>query len=482
MPPVYVVDGTDVIEYDSPSLVPQGETYFTTREEALQNIVDSNALPKGWMYSNKPVADYVYYDEDGVVYFLYDISATLGTGEKIYLEYKATGLSRNDYNRRWSPDSLGNERTGPAISNRPPNDGDVYNYDPDGIDGELTRPLSITNLNLGALPQGFDLGEYINETMGQLSQDYPWLFEKVNDKFPGLTIFLQAVSAGVAITEEQLKQSGLDAGYTSIGIDYLNATISSMDDASVDKVMINGVEQTNRKYASLESKVSTRVDTELDNLGFNADVFKRENMELYADIVAVLMRGTYADYDQFEDFLGYFLGVSGYELSKGGTFYNDFTNLSNEIKNATQFTPHIDLDSYKSSALGKATLIDYIGIGAYNALDSKERARLINLYGRDSDAATAEFQRLFDNDTRFERFSGKGLRYSQIAGQYKQNYLNIYGEVADETSSIFLDSLGMSYTDAKKFYREDAYAKGNPKFMRDIGTTLQASLGGPVIR
>ena len=65
----------------------------------------------------------------------------------------------------------------------------------------------------------------------------------------------------------------------------------------------------------------------------------------------------------------------------------------------------------------------------------------------------------FDNDTRFERFSGKGLRYSQVAGQYKQNYQNIYGEAADETSSIFLDSLGMSYTDAKKYYRNDAYKR-----------------------
>ena len=158
MPAVYVVDGTDIIEYDNPSLAPPGVKFYYSREAALQSIIDSNSLPKGWMYSNKPVADYVYHDEDGVVYFLYDISATLGTGEKIYLEYKATGLSRNDYNRRWSPDSLGNERTGPAISNRPPTDGDVYNYDPDGIDGELTRPLSITNLNLGALPVGFDLG------------------------------------------------------------------------------------------------------------------------------------------------------------------------------------------------------------------------------------------------------------------------------------------------------------------------------------
>ena len=33
MPPVYVVDGTDIIEYDSSSQVPQGETYFTTRKK-----------------------------------------------------------------------------------------------------------------------------------------------------------------------------------------------------------------------------------------------------------------------------------------------------------------------------------------------------------------------------------------------------------------------------------------------------------------
>ena len=477
---VYIIQGNSVVPIDKED-VPQGDTYYNTKEEALEKIVKDNAAPKGWMHSNKPVADYVY-TKNNVVYFLYDISSTVGGDTKTYLEYVATGLNPKDYNQVWGPDSLGQERTGTRMQYSPPTDGTVLNYDPEGVDGELTRPLSISSLNLVNLPQGFNLGDYISETMGELNKNYPWLFNEVNGQFPGLTIFLQSVSTGTPITEEQLNKSGLDAGWTSLGIKYLNATLSAMSDTSPDKVVINGVEQTNRAYSALETSVGNSVDTALGNLGISASVFKKENAALYTDIVQVMMRGKYADTSQFEDFLGYYLGIDGYGVAQGSTYYNDFVDLSNEIKNASNFTPHVDLNTYKLAQQGKQTLISYIGIGAFNALDSTEKSKLLSLYSRDANAAIAEFQRLFDNDTRFERFANKGLNYSLISGQYKQNYENIYGEAPDETSSVFLDSLGLSYTDAKKAYRNDAYLKGNKKFMRDVATNLQASLGGPVIR
>jgi hypothetical protein len=442
----------------------------------------STTTKVGWMHSNKPVADYVYYDENGVVYFLYDISAAVGGEEKTYLEYVATGLNKNNYSTIWSPDSLGNERSGPGLQNKPPTDGNVLNYDADGIDGELTRPLSVSSLNLVNLPQGFNLGNYINETMGQLRENYPWLFEQINGEYPGLTIFLQSVSSGTEISVEQLNKSGLDAGYTQLSIDYLNATLSAMDVNNPDKVIINGEEQTNKAFTKLETRVSNSVDTALGEIGINAEVFKKENSELYTDIVQVMMRGKYADTNQFADFLGSFLGIDGYEVSKDSLYYNDYTDLANEIQNATNFTPHIDLDTYKSSQRGKQSLIGYIGIGAYNALSSDEKNKLLSLYARDENAALAEFQKLFDNDIRFERFADKGLNYSLVAGQYKQSYQQIFGEAPDENTTQWLDSLGLSYTDAKKSYRNQAYLEGNEKFMRDVATTLQTALGGPVIR
>lgn len=491
---VYIVQSDNSIVSMQRSQVPQGETYYSTREEALQSIVNTASFPAGWMHSNKPVADYVYADSNGVVYFLYDISSAIGGEEKTYLEYVATGLTAKDYRAsggKWGPDSLGNDRYGPALAYKPPTDGTVFNYDPNGVDGELTRALSINGLNIINTPQGFNLGDYITETMGELNKNYPWLFNSVGrqledgivvQEYPGLTLFLQAVSSGTEITEEQLRQSGLNAGWTSLSIKYLNATLSAMDANNPDKVIINGEEQTNRAFADLENTVSTSVDTALGTIGINASKFKKENSELYTDIVQVLMRGKYADTNQFADFLGHFLGIKEFTVAKGSAYYNDFTDLANEIKNANNYTPHVDLNTYKQSQRGKSTLINYIGLAGYNALSSDEKGRLLALFGRDEDAATAEFQRLFDNDIRFERFANKGLNYGLISGQYRQNYENIYGETPDEESAIWLDSLGLSYTDAKKAFRNDAYLKGNDKFMRDIATSLQTSLGGPVIR
>ena len=295
-------------------------------------------------------------------------------------------------------------------------------------------------------------------------------------------MFLQSITSGSEITQEQLNKSGLNAGWTGLSIDYLNATLSAIDANNPDKVIINDEVQSNKAFTKLETKVSDSIDIALGDIGINAATFKKENAELYTDIVQVMMRGKYADTDQFADFLGSFLGIDGYEVAKDSLYYNDFTDLANEINNATNFTPHIDLDTYKSSQRGKKSLINYIGIGMYNALSSAEKNKLISLYARDENAGLAAFQNLFDNDIRFERFANKGLNYSLVTGPYRQSYEQIFGESVDETSTQWLDSLGLSYTEAKKAYRNQAYSLGNDKFMRDIATTLQGALGGPVIR
>jgi len=480
---VFILGPDNTIISIAKSLVPQGETFYATREEALQKIVD-DGMPAGWMHSNKPVADYVY-TKNGVVYFLYDVSSAVGGTATTYLEYEATGLSVKDYEAsggRWGPDAMGNDRQGPLLQYSPPVDAEVLNYDPAGLDGELTRNLTVSSLNLIDTPQGFNLGNYISETMGELRKNYPWLFSEINGQYPGLTLFLQSVTSGSEITQEQLNKSGLNAGWTGLSIDYLNATLSAMDANSPEKVIIDNVEQTNKAFTKLETKVSDSIDIALGNIGINAGTFKKENDELYTDIVQVMMRGKYADTDQFADFLGSFLGIDGYEVAKDSLYYNDFTDLANEINNATNFTPHIDLDTYKSSQRGKKSLINYIGIGLYDALSSEEKNKLISLYSRDENAALAAFQNLFDSDIRFERFANKGLNYSLVTGPYRQSYEQIFGESVDETSTQWLDSLGLSYTEAKKSYRNQAYSQGNDKFMRDIATTLQGALGGPVIR
>jgi|TARA_B100000287_G_scaffold423484_1_gene466807 hypothetical protein len=480
---VFILGPNNTVVSIDKSLVPQGDTFYATREEALQALVDA-AAPAGWMHSNKPVADYVY-AKNGVVYFLYNVSSAVGGTGITYLQYEATGLRPEDYEEskgRWGPDAFGNDRQGPLLQYTPPMDAEVLNYDPAGLDGELTRNLTVSSLNLVNTPQGFNLGNYISETMGELRKNYPWLFNEINGQYPGLTLFLQSVTSGSEITQEQLNKSGLNSGWTGLSIDYLNATLSAMDVNNPDKVIINGEEQTNKAFTKLETSVSNSVDTALGEIGINADVFKKENSELYTDIVQVMMRGKYADTDQFADFLGSFLGIDGYEVAKDSLYYNDFTDLANEINNATNFTPHIDLDTYKSSQRGKQSLINYIGIGMYNALSSDEKKKLISLYARDENAGLAAFQNLFDNDIRFERFANKGLNYSLVTGPYRQSYEQIFGESVDETSTQWLDSLGLSYTEAKKAYRNQAYSEGNDKFMRDIATTLQGALGGPVIR
>jgi hypothetical protein len=188
------------------------------------------------------------------------------------------------------------------------------------------------------------------------------------------------------------------------------------------------------------------------------------------------------DTTDFEKYLGYRLGIDGYNIDKESILYDTYKSIDTKVNNPGQFNAFVDFDTFKLSNTAISELQRYIGPGKYAALDEAEKKRLIGLYARDINAAEQEFQKLFDSDPVFERFANKGLNYALIVGNYRQNYSSILGDAADETSTVFMDSLGMSYEDAKKSYMDYGYKTGNEKYMRDLANSLSQAMGGVVIR
>ena len=82
----------------------------------------------------------------------------------------------------------------------------------------------------------------------------------------------------------------------------------------------------------------------------------------------------------------------------------------------------------------------YLGQMKYMSLDEDTKKEISYLVSTDQqDAEEQKLQHIFDSDTYFERFSGKGLNYGQVVGPYKQLYTSIYGESADETDPMFFE-------------------------------------------
>ena len=444
------------------------------------------AEPTGWTYSDRMVADYVY-NKNGKVYFLYNISSVTDEPNS-FIEYEATGLSIGDYDKRWDNDSLGNARTGPEMEDFVPN-----NFNVISSQDVLGPKLTMSNFTITRTQQGITLGDYIGQTMEGLEELYPFLFEEVEGRLPALGLIFNSLVTGKAITQEQMSLAGVGKGFTKLKLDYLNATIaaSAGDPSSynyIDKDTKELIVGANQEYLAHEAMVERAIDTSLSNLGISVDVFKKDNPELYKSLVTALSMGD-IEYDKatgntihFEKYLGYRLGLEGYSVDKESAMHNLYGTVDTKVNAPGQFNAFVDFDTFKSSETAKAELISYIGIGEYNALDEDERTKLIGMYSTDANRAKQEYQKLFDNNVRFERFKDRELRYSLIAGQYKQNYQNIFGEAADETSSIFLDNVGNSYTDATKNFMKHAYKTGNDNFMRTIANNISNSFGGVVIR
>ena len=480
----YIEDG--VIYGPVPaSNIPQDITQiFNTKEEADAYLNPPQDRASGWLYSDRMVADWVYEDEKtNKVYFLYNISSL--TGEETFISYEATGLLPGEYSQYWQPDSTGNERVGPRLLNFLPS-GEIITSQ-----GVVGPKLTMQNFTIAFTSQGTNLGDWIGETMESLEAQYPYIFEEVEGRMPALGLIFNSITSGQPITQEQLTSAGVGQGYTKLSLDYLNATIAAVDnDPSLYNKVVDGelVTATNQAYLKLETDVGNGIDSALSAIGINANVFKSDNPELYQSLVTTLVQGD-VEYDsstgdttQLEKYLGYRLGVEGYSIDKDSVLYETYTKINNKVDNPGQHNAFVDFDTFKLSNTALSELKRFIGPGKFNALDDNEKQKLVALYSRDSNAALQEFQKIFDGDPMFERYANKGLNYGLIVGNYRQNYSSILGEAADETSSIFMDSLNMSYEDAKKSYLDYGYRSGNKKYMQDLASSLQAELGGPVIR
>jgi hypothetical protein len=481
----YIEDGVIKGPLDK-SVIPQGVTQiYDTVEEASQALNPPASRNTGWLYSDRMVADYVYYNRDnGKVYFLYDISSL--TGEETFISYEATGLKPGDYSTYWDADSLGNERVGPALQTVLPA-GEIITSE-----GVVGPKLTMQNFTVARTAQGINLGNYIGETMESLEEMYPFIFDEVEGRLPALGLIFNSITSGKEITADQLTAAGVGKGFTKLKLDYLNATIASIEGEShfYNKIDENGnkVKTLNQAYVALENTVSSAIDRALGNIGINADVFKQDNVELYQQILSALVMGdveydsTTGDTTDFEKYLGYRLGIDGYNIDKESILHDTYKKIDTIVDNPGQFNAFIDFDSFKLSNTAISELKRIIGPGKYNALDEAEKQRLIGLYARDTNAAMQEYQKIFDGDPLFERYANKGLNYSLIVGNYRNNYSTILGDAADETSNIFMDSLNMSYEDAKKSYMEYGYKTGNKKYMKDLANSISQSLGGVVIR
>ena len=320
--------------------------------------------------------------------------------------------------------------------------------------------------------------------MEGLEQLYPFLYEEVEGRMPAIGLIFNSLTSGNPITNEQLTLAGVGKGFTTLKLDHLNATIASLDgNPGKYNVIINNklVTQTNQDYIALEKKVTTGIDTALGALGLNADVFKQDNVELYKALETSLVMGE-IEIEQFENYLGHRLGIDGYKIAKDSNLYDVFKTVDTMVDNPGKFNAFVDFDTFKQSNLALSELKRVIGVGKFNTLDEAEKNRLVGLYSRDTNAGMQEFQNIFDSDPMYERYANKGLNYGLVVGNYRDQYSSILGDKPDETSSIFMDSINMSYEDAKKSFLDYGYKTGNKKYMSDLARSLSQSMGGVVIR
>ena len=232
--------------------------------------------------------------------------------------------------------------------------------------------------------QGITLGDYIGQTMEGLEELYPFLFEEVEGRLPALGLIFNSLVTGKGITKEQMSLAGVGKGFTKLKLDYLNATIAATtgDPSSYNRIdkdtgeLIVGV---NQEYLAHEAVVESAIDTALSNLGISVDVFKKDNPELYKSLVTALSMGD-IEYDKatgntihFEKYLGYRLGLEGYNVDKQSAMHNLYGTVDTKVNAPGQFNAFVDFDTFKSSETAKAELISYIGIGEYNALDEDEK-------------------------------------------------------------------------------------------------------------
>ncbi len=457
--------------------VPFEDVHLWTSNNWSRTAPEAQKPQGNWIHSNKLVADYVY-AKNGVVYFAYDISDLVGYPS--YISYAANGLNPNKYTTNWGVDAAGNNRTGPRLSNTPP-PGEVIE-DPSltmtgfAVGGDWAAVNMTIDPTTGNRINANGFSSFVFSGFQELETSYPWLFDEVNGQAVGLTLLFKALALGTTLTSEQLSRAGLTTGYTQGQLDYINATILTGGDDPLS-FNLNGDTVTNQKYAKLIGGTKDKLDTALEGIGISPEAFERENAELYENLWNQVTRGKVTA-TLLDEYLGFVLGIEGYDYSKDSDFYSIFSGPRSELNNTTWKQ---DTSSFTSGINAKSSALSWIGLNRWNALSKEEQNSLVELYANDKTAFDNRMQTMFDNDPIFgERFGGKNLKYSQVVGPYKTFWQSTFGEVADEEDEAFLEGLGLSQVDARKNYRTSAYNKRNKYFMNTMADTITTSLGGNI--
>lgn len=422
-----------------------------------------------WSGSNKLVADAAYV-ENGTLYFVYDLSALFG-GEPTFVSYAATGVTPSQYKGNWGADGAGNQRTGPRIGAKPTGlviDGGNFALFSLG-EGDPARGID-------ALPDDVKLVDLIDEGYRVMVENYSFLFDEVDGEFPGLELLFSRVGQGLAVTVQDLQNAGIGANVSSLKLNYLNATIANRDSDNPFTYTVNGEEVINQKYVDHYGNVEGMLDKSLAELGFDTDLFKKENKLFHKQMLNVLVKGPISP-TLMTEFVGYVLGQEGYEKPDDQAITNLFSATAKQIKDE-QFTPSSGI--YANALKAETLAIRKIGIFNYNNLDEGKKNEIILMYNDSPDAAENMLQDMFENY--YPEYAGKNLDFSSVKGRYITPWVKAFGENPDETNTVWLDQIGKPITEASKAYMTNAYETGNAFFNRNLASSLQKALGGVVIR
>ena len=422
-----------------------------------------------WSGSNKLVADGAYV-ENGTLYFVYNISSLFG-GEPTFVSYAATGVTPTQYKGNWGADGAGNQRTGPRIGAKPTGlviDGGNFALFSLG-EGDPARGID-------ALPDDVKLVDLIDEGYRVMVENYSFLFDEVDGEFPGLELLFTRVGQGLAVTVQDLQNAGIGANVSSLKLDYSNATIANRDSDNPFTYMVNGEEVINQKYVDHYGKVQGMLDKSLGELGFDTDLFEKENKLFYKQMLNVLVKGPISP-TLMTEFVGYVLGQEGYEKPDDQAITNLFSATAKLIKDE-QFTLSSGL--YANSLKAETLAIKKIGVANYNNLDEGKKNEIILMYNDSPDAASQMLQAMFED--LYPEYAGKNLDFASVKGKYITPWRNAFGEAPDEENTVWLEQIGKPVTEASKAYMTNAYETGNAFFNRKVASSLQKALGGVVIR
>jgi hypothetical protein len=422
-----------------------------------------------WSGSNKLVADGAYV-ENGTLYFVYNISSLFG-GEPTFVSYAATGVTPTQYKGNWGADGAGNQRTGPRIGAKPTGlviDGGNFALFSLG-EGDPARGID-------ALPDDVKLVDLIDEGYRVMVENYSFLFDEVDGEFPGLELLFTRIGQGLAVTVQDLQNAGIGANVSSLKLDYLNATIANRDSDNPFTYIVNGEEVINQKYIDHYGKVQGMLDKSLGELGFDTDLFEKENKLFYKQMLNVLVKGPISP-TLMTEFVGYVLGQEGYEKPDDQAITNLFSATAKLIKDE-QFTLSSGL--YANSLKAETLAIKKIGVANYNNLDEGKKNEIILMYNDSPDAASQMLQAMFED--LYPEYAGKNLDFASVKGKYITPWRNAFGEAPDEENTVWLEQIGKPVTEASKAYMTNAYETGNAFFNRKVASSLQKALGGVVIR